>query len=88
MAVYEVVLRFQDREEVRLTDRPLDVGNTLAIEGREWFVESREAKRGRAAARFICVQLRTASRDLRARSSALAGRSVELRQRLAAAESE
>ncbi len=26
MAVYEVVLRFQDREEVRVTDQPLHVG--------------------------------------------------------------
>ena len=31
MAVYEVVLRFQDRDEVRLTDRPLEVGGTLEI---------------------------------------------------------
>jgi hypothetical protein len=38
MAVYEVILRFEDREEVRLTDRPLEVGSNVKITGSEWLV--------------------------------------------------
>ena len=56
MAVYEVVLRFQDREEVRLTDRPLDVGASMKIGGSEWVVESHQAKNGNGAGRYICIE--------------------------------
>jgi hypothetical protein len=40
MALYQVVLCFQDREEVRLTDRPPRVGETVEIAGRRWIVET------------------------------------------------
>jgi hypothetical protein len=69
VAVYEVVLRFQDREEVRLTDRPLDVGSELRIAGSRWLVEGQEARDGRADSSYICVELRERARDPRARSS-------------------
>jgi hypothetical protein len=59
MAVYEVVLRFEDREEVRLTDRPLEVGSNVNITGSEWLVESYEAPPEPDAARYICVQATT-----------------------------
>jgi len=75
MAVYEVVLRFLDRDEVRLTDRPIEVGGTLEIAGSGWLVESKEPQDGQAAARYICVERRERSRELRARSSKLIGRS-------------
>ena len=75
MAVYEVVLRFLDRDEVRLTDRPIEVGGTLEIEGSGWLVESKEPQDGQAAARYICVERRERSRELRAHSSKLIGRS-------------
>ena len=74
MALYEVVLRFQDRDEVRLTDRPLEVGGTLEIVGSGWLVESEEPHDGQGAVRFICVELRERSRELRDRSSKLIGR--------------
>ena len=61
MALYEVVLRFRDREEVRLTDRPLEVGHTVRIEGAEWLVERRHPRRGAKAARYVCTELRTRS---------------------------
>jgi hypothetical protein len=77
MAVYEVVLRFPDRDEVRLTDRPIELGGTIEIEGNGWLVESQEANEGLAAARYICVQERP--RELRTRSSNLIGRLEELR---------
>jgi len=57
MAVYEVVLRFQDREEVRVTDQPLHVGNTFQIGGQRWLVEAVDARRGRAV-RCMCGELR------------------------------
>jgi hypothetical protein len=59
MAVYEVILRFEDREEVRLTDRPLEVGSNVNITGSDWLVESYEAPPEHAAARYICVQATT-----------------------------
>jgi hypothetical protein len=74
VAVYEVVLRFPDREEVRLTDRPLEVGSELEIAGSQWLVQSHEAREGRADTSYICVELRERARDPRARSSDLIGR--------------
>jgi hypothetical protein len=59
MAVYEVVLRFEDREEVRLTDRPLEVGSNVRITGGEWLVQSYEARPEDVAARYICIQATT-----------------------------
>ena len=53
----------------------------MEIAGTEWLVQSEEARQGRTSARFICVQLRDESRELRARSSDLIGRSHELRER-------
>ena len=78
MAVYEVVLRFQDREEVRLTDRPLEVGTSVQIGGQLWIVEGRDAQRGRSI-RYRCVEFRE-------HRSAATGRRSMLRERLAAAE--
>jgi hypothetical protein len=59
MAVYEVVLRFDDREEVRLTDRPLEVGTNVEITGSYWVVESYERRRKPKLARYLCVQATT-----------------------------
>jgi hypothetical protein len=56
MAVYEIVLRFDDREEVRLTDRPVEVGSSLQIIGSEWLVQRCEPRAERDGARFICVR--------------------------------
>ena len=56
MAVYEVILRFDDREEVRLTDRPLEVGRSLRITGSEWLVQRCEPRTERDGARYICVR--------------------------------
>ena len=55
MAVYEVVLRFDDRDEVRLTDRPLEVGQNVLITGNEWLVQRCEPRAERDGARYICV---------------------------------
>jgi hypothetical protein len=73
MAVYEVVLRFQDREEVRLTDRPLEVGSEFELAGSRWLAQSQEARDGRADTSYICVELHERARTPRARSSVLIG---------------
>jgi hypothetical protein len=73
MAVYEVVLRFDDREEVRLTDRPLRVGSTTEIAGTDWYVESHEL--GRETARYVCVHSHALTPAPRSRN--LIGRSRE-----------
>ena len=73
MALYEILLRYHDRDEVRLTDSPLEVGSSVEIAGSAWLVQSGRAWRGRA--RYICVELGEQSRELRARSSDLIGRS-------------
>ena len=74
MAVYDVVLRYQDREEVRLTDRPLEVGSELELAGSRWLVQSQEARNGHADMSYICVEVRERARIPRARSSDLIGR--------------
>ena len=81
MPAYEVLLRFQDRDEVRLTDRPLEVGSQVRIAGVDWLVESHKARAGSRIARYICVELHGRSVDLRAISFKLLGYSHELRDR-------
>jgi hypothetical protein len=57
--LYEVVLRFPDREEIRVTDRLLVVGTTIVIGAYEWLVEDEQPVTGAiAAARFVCTLLR------------------------------
>lgn len=80
MALYEILLRYDDRDEVRLTDSPLEVGSTVEIAGSAWLVQSERARRGRRSARYTCVEAREDSRELRAPSSDLIGRSPELQE--------
>jgi hypothetical protein len=55
MALYEVVFRYPDRDEVRLTDRPLPEGEAVEIGGTSWHVVlDREPADIRAAARYLC----------------------------------
>jgi hypothetical protein len=76
MALYEILLRYDDRDEVRLADAPLEVGSRVEIAGSAWLVQSERTWGGRA--RYICVELGEESRELRARSSDLIGRSREM----------
>ena len=58
MPLYEVELRGETTES-RLTDRPLDIGETLRIGSRDWLVvEVAAAREGGRAQRFICVETR------------------------------
>jgi hypothetical protein len=55
VALYEIVLRFPDREELRLTDRNgYRVGDEIVIAGRLYRVVGTERPRApRAASRFV-----------------------------------
>ena len=47
---FEIVLRFADgREEVRITDRPPDIGRGLEVSGRTWTVLGRHSP-----SRYVC----------------------------------
>jgi hypothetical protein len=59
MPLYELVLQFPDgREEIRLTDEPVAVGDTVAIRGASWEVVApaltRSAAEIGATAGFLC----------------------------------
>jgi hypothetical protein len=54
MPLYELVLRYPDRDEVRLTDVPPDVGETLRIAGELWTVRlASDPSNARATKRFL-----------------------------------
>ncbi len=49
------MLRYPDRDEVRITDAPLIDGNVVVIAGKRWTVIHTEAPDpGNAAVRFFC----------------------------------
>jgi hypothetical protein len=50
--LYEFLLEFPDREEVRLSDRAVHVGETTTIQGRRWLVAERLAVDESEAERF------------------------------------
>jgi hypothetical protein len=53
--VYELVLWFQGKEDVRITDQPVSVGQTLLIDDIKWLVEAQDLPHDpNATARFIC----------------------------------
>jgi hypothetical protein len=53
--MYEIVLRFADHDEVRLTDRRVRVGETLTIDGDKWVVGGTERPRNALALlSYIC----------------------------------
>jgi hypothetical protein len=56
MPLYEVLLLQDDEGELRMTDQPLHVGETVTIARQRWLVQ-REARPEEADAdtRYICV---------------------------------
>jgi hypothetical protein len=55
MPLYEIVLRYPERDKVVLSETPLQTGKTVEIAGRRWlvfdsFVPSPDANR----VRFVC----------------------------------
>jgi hypothetical protein len=81
LPLYEIVLRYADHEEVRLTDDPPAVGEEVEIAGRVWVVGEPELVRDlHAEARYVCTEARDKSAQLRARSQGLRIRSGDLRR--------
>jgi hypothetical protein len=53
--LYEIVLRYPDREHVVLSETPLEEGTTVELAGRTWIVlESVRPAHDRRRIRFIC----------------------------------
>ncbi len=54
--MYEVVLRYDGQEDVRITDQAVTVAQTLAIDNRKWQVERAERPQtAGASGRFVCT---------------------------------
>jgi hypothetical protein len=58
--MYEIVLRFADHDEVRLTDRRVHIGERLTIDGSSWVVQRIEPPRNPLAIlTYICLPSRS-----------------------------
>jgi hypothetical protein len=58
MPLYEIVLRFADRDEVRLGDGDgYEVGDTVAIDYRDYLVVAVEAPRSEQAVKRVILRL-------------------------------
>jgi hypothetical protein len=52
---YELVLWFRGIEDVRITDQPASIGQTLVIDNMKWLVEAQDLPHDpNASARYIC----------------------------------
>ena len=79
MAIYEVVLRYPDRDELRFTDRPLPTDRLVKIAGETWSVTlEREPADIAATARFLC-ELTTSQRE---RAQEMQALDREMRERM------
>ena len=79
MPFYEVLLRYEDRDELRMTDRPLVVGETLQIAGESWTVTlERDPADIAATAQFLC-ELTFSQRERARRAQAF---DAEMHERL------
>ncbi len=65
--MYELVLWHQGNEDVRITDQPVSVGQTVLIGKVKWLVEAQNLPRDpNATARFICSRRAASSSNRRA----------------------
>lgn len=55
MPLFEIVLVRDESTELRLTDRPARVGDTLQVNDEDWVVVRSVAASARAEARLECV---------------------------------
>ena len=85
MALYEIVLSYPDRDEVRLTDQPAAVGDRVVIDYDDWIVvEARKPEDIRATARLMCelaTSQRTRAAKMRTDDKARRSRFAELERR-------
>ena len=53
--LYEILLRYPDRDTVVLSETPLQPGRTVQLAGRKWYVfDSESPYRHRDRTRFLC----------------------------------
>jgi len=79
MPLYELVLRYEDREEMRLTERPASIGEVLQIGYDEWqVVLEREPSDVQATAAFLCEL----TKEQRARAEKMRAEDAERRERI------
>ena len=79
MPIYEVVLRYPDRDELRFTDRRVPTDRLVEIAGETWSVTVEREPSDIAATRFLCElatsqrgpaqQVQALDRDMRERRS-------------------
>ena len=86
MPPYELGLALdgESAEEVRLTDRPVAVGDTVEIDSQDWTVIRKLARRQRQHARFQCKRAEEMSdrnREMLERVEDLGRRAEEQRER-------
>jgi len=56
MTLYEIVVRRQERDEIRFTDHPPKVGSTLLIDNQPFFVKHvGDSRQPIALSRYICL---------------------------------
>lgn len=85
MPLYEIVLCFGDRAEVRLTDCPVAIGERLRIDYKDWHVVlERTPADMQATARFLCVL----TKEQRYRVASMSAGNGALREKLAARRAE
>jgi hypothetical protein len=65
MPLYEVLLRTEGREEIRLTDRAYTVGQTLMIGNRTWVVSEVRPGTERSPRRFVAEPMTAPVADLK-----------------------
>jgi hypothetical protein len=81
LPLYEIILRYHDRDEVRLADEPPPVGKPFEMAGRIWFACEADPDGSGPNACYICIELRGRSQRLREESERLLSRGAELRAR-------
>jgi hypothetical protein len=68
-ARYEVYLLGNGKPEMRLTDKPLKVGDVVEFGDHAWRVRSEDRGTNGVAARFICISARQRTKNPPARSA-------------------
>jgi hypothetical protein len=86
--LYQLLLRYEDRDETRFTDRPPPLGAPFQLDGHKWIAwvaEQPELARDiRAAVRYVCIEVCQESERLREHSGRLRALGAGLRARSAA----
>ena len=80
--LFELELRHARGSELRHAAGPMNLGDEIDLDGTRWRVTDIELPRRELGliVRYVCIDLRNDSRDLRRRSKGLVARSEALRE--------